>query len=321
VDAAAGRPVLILGLTPRTGTNYLWDLLCMHTDCAPGREPIREDLFLNSADKLMGYVESVRSGWDPAWGAVDEDVVAQLCASLGRALLHFLTVDTNRRLVTKNPSVANIRHVFTLFPDAQVILLVRDGRAVVESCMRTFGWDFDLACRRWAGAATEALEFLGDRDSNDPCVRLVQYEDLVADPQTSLRKLLSFLQLNQDCYDFTAAELLPVRGSSVFLGGRHDVHWEPVERTAAFDPLHRWEHWDRDARKRFAWLAGSQQSALGYDLDAPGATTATERAEQRLTSAWWRLRRGARLSEFRLRGWVGPPTRGLRQRLGVGRAP
>ena len=76
--------------------------------------------------------------------------MAELYASLGSALVAFLTVDHGRRLVTKNPSVIGIERVFTFFPTAQVIILLRDGRAVVESCLRTFAWDFDLATRRWA---------------------------------------------------------------------------------------------------------------------------------------------------------------------------
>jgi hypothetical protein len=321
VDAGAGCPVLILGLTPRTGTNYLWDLLCLHPDCAPGREPIREDLFLDSADRILDYVDTVRGRWDPDWGVVDEELEAQLLASLGDALLRFLTVDPSRRLVTKNPSVTNIKHVFRLFPDAQVLVLVRDGRAVVESCVRTFGWDFDLACRRWAEAANEALEFLAARDADDPSVRLIRYEDLVAQSKETVSELLLFLRLDQDRYDFSGAEQLPVRGSSVFLGGRPNVHWQPLERTADFDPLHRWQHWELGARKRFAWLAGSQQHALGYTVDELGTTTVMGRATQRLTSASWRLRRWVSLSEYLLRSKVGTITRGQRQRLGLTREP
>jgi hypothetical protein len=315
VFAGANRPILIFGLTPRTGTNYLWDLFRLHSACAPGREPIREDFFLECSDLLTEFVESVRSRWDPTWGAVSQQTVAELYASLGAALVGFLTVEDDRRLVTKNPSVTGIDQVFSFFPTAQVIILVRDGRAVVESCMRTFGWDADLAARRWAAAATIALRFLDGRDADDPSVRMVRYEDLVADPRGQITQLLSFLGLDTADYDMSAAERLPVRGSSVFLGGKSRVHWEPVERTRDFDPLQRWAHWTADQHRRFAWLAGRQQVALGYGLDYAMADTASARAWQRLASARWRARRGANLGEYRLRGWLGPPTKPLRRRL------
>jgi protein-tyrosine sulfotransferase len=317
VGEGGHRPILIFGLTPRTGTNYLWDLLCLHPACAPGREPIREDFFLECADLLDEFIRSVRSRWDPTWGVVSEQTVAELYASLGAALLDFLTVDDSRRLVTKNPSVTGIERVFKFFPTAHVIILVRDGRAVVESCVRTFGWDPDLAARRWAAAAATALRFVDGRVPDDRTVRMVRYEDLVADTRRQMTQLLSFLGLNRADYDLSAAERLPVRGSSVFFGGKAKVHWEPVERTHEFDPLHRWGHWRAEQHRRFAWLAGRQQVALGYGLDHAVPTTTAARAGQRLASARWRARRAAKLGEYRLRGWLGPPTKPLRRRLGL----
>ena len=316
---ALNNPILILGLTPRTGTNYLWDLICLHPACAPGREPIREDLFLEHADLLFDFVRSVRGRWNPAWGEVSKETVAELSASIGSGLLGFLTEDEDRRLVTKNPSVTNIDKVFTLFPTAHVIVLVRDGRAVVESCVRTFAWDFDLAARRWAAAVDTALRFMDGRSSDDPAVKLVRYEDLVADPRRHMTDILGFLGLDLADYDLSAAARLPVRGSSVFLGGKAKVHWEPVERTADFDPLRRWAAWASEQHRRFAWLAGRQQVALGYGLDGPVPATISSRAWQRLASGGWRLRRGAKLAEYQLRGWFGPPTKPMRRRLGLTR--
>jgi hypothetical protein len=248
---------------------------------------------------------------------VSEQTVAELYASLGDALLGFLTVDDSRRLVTKNPSVTGIEQVFKIFPKAHVIILVRDGRAVVESCVRTFGWDADLAARRWAAAAAIALRFLDDRAADDPGVRMVRYEDLAADPRRQMTQLLPFLRLDPADYDLSAAGRLPVRGSSVFLGGKAQVHWEPIERTRDFDPLQRWAHWSAEKHRRFAWLAGRRQVALGYGLEYAVPATTSERIRQRLASAAWHARRGVKLGEYRLRGWLGPPTKPLRRRLGL----
>ena len=321
MDLSGGRrPVFIVGLTPRTGTNYLWDLVCVHPACAPGREPIREDFFLEHAHLLATFVRDVSSKWDPAWGIVSEETLAELHARIGTALLDFLSTAEDRRLVTKNPSVVGIDRVFAFFPTAQLIVLVRDGRAVVESCVRTFGWDVDLAARRWAAAASIAMRFLNGRATDDPAVRLVRYEDLVADPRSQMTKLLSFLDLDVAEYDFSAAERLPVRGSSVFLGGQAEVHWDPVERTADFDPLRRWADWSAEQHRRFAWLAGRQQVALGYPLNDSVPATAAARARQRLASARWGTRRGVDLTVYRLRGWLGPLTRPLRKRVGLNHA-
>ena len=34
---------------------------------------------------------------------------------------------------------------FAFFPCARLLILVRDGRSVVQSAVDTFGWDFDTA--------------------------------------------------------------------------------------------------------------------------------------------------------------------------------
>ena len=57
--------IFVLGVMPRSGTNYLYDFLALHPDCAPARAPIWEDFFLQHADLLMAYTATVRRRWDP----------------------------------------------------------------------------------------------------------------------------------------------------------------------------------------------------------------------------------------------------------------
>ncbi len=320
--AVGNTPVLVLGISPRSGTNHLEQLLCLHRDCAAGRQPIREDFFLELADHLLAFGAGVRRRWDPAWGHVDEATMADLYRELGNGLLRFLTVDVQRRLVAKTPSVVNLTQVFTIFPAATVLLLVRDGRAVVESCVQTFGWDFDLATRRWAAGADTIGDLLRRRPSPDPQVQLVRYEELVSDPVRSISELLAFLDLDPAGYDFEAVARLPVRGSSVHRGtGRNEVHWEPVARDATFDPLRRWEGWNTARHERFAWLAGSQQQALGYDLVVPRPTAPAAVVRHRREDARWWAGRRLKLAEYGLRRRLGPVTRPLRRRLGLTRDP
>ena len=68
-------PIFILGIMPRSGTNYLWDLLRVHPACAPAREPIREDFFIEESDDLLAFTRHVAERWDPMWGAVDYELI------------------------------------------------------------------------------------------------------------------------------------------------------------------------------------------------------------------------------------------------------
>jgi protein-tyrosine sulfotransferase len=305
-------PIFILGIMPRSGTNFLWDLLALHPACGPARPPIREDLFLEHADLLFDYTSAVRHSWDPTWGTFADDLPDRFHEALGDGLISFLWVDRERRLLTKSPSVRNLDSFFTLFPRARLLILVRDGRSVVQSCMATFGWNFDTAARRWAGAADEIHRF-DERHRGLP-YRIVRYEDLVDELDATLLGILEFLELDREAFDFQAAARLPVRGSSTYFGpGRDSVHWEPVERDATFDPRSRWRAWTPELHQRFDWIGGRQLRRLGYDQSPPSAHGPGQVLRHYLLDWRWQTRSIASRSRRRL----GTASRPLRQRLGL----
>jgi protein-tyrosine sulfotransferase len=286
-DIHQADPIFILGVMPRSGTNYLWDLICSHPDCAPAREPIHEDLFLEHAHVLQGYVAAVQRAWDPAWGAFADDLPAKLSASLGDGLISFLWVERNRRLVTKSPSVRNLALFFSLFPRARLLILIRDGRSAVQSAMTTFTWDFDTAAHVWARGAEEIRQF--DRAHRDGLAyRIVRYEDLVDDVEPMMAGILDFLGLDRGRFDFAAATRLPVRGSSAFFGpGRATVNWDPVEKDAAFAPKERWREWDPALVRRFEWIGGDQLRHFGYQGSPDRPTGVLWPLRQRMLDWRW----------------------------------
>ena len=262
-------PIFIAGTYPRSGTNHLLDLLCVHPDCAPPA-PIWEDFLLANAGHLDAYVDAVTSHWNPGWGTGDAERRA-LLAALGGGIAEFLRGRARApRVVTKTPSVAGLSHFAALFPEAYLIVLVRDGRAVVESGVRSFGWFRDGAIHGWAQAARRVLAFEASAQASALRYRRVHYEELVARPEACLRELLEFLGLDAARYDFARAASLPVRGSST--QGRESgdrVHWGAVPRTPDFAPTDRFQHWTRAQHARFDWIASDELRALGYAPMAP----------------------------------------------------
>ena len=297
---------------PRSGTNYLMDLLCCHPDVAPGRFPVKEDLFLEQSDHLIRFVTNVRSSWDPTWGEFPHDLEADLLGAIGDGLISFLWTDKRRRLLTKSPSVRNIQRFHQLFPEAKLLILIRDGRSIVQSCVDTFGWDFDTAAYRFSDAANELLEWLssgGQTSSN----LVVRYEELVNDMKPTMMHVLDFVGLSPESFDFSAADALPVRGSSSHRGeGRSAVHWDPVPKDASFWPLERWSSWDPAKLARFEWIAGGESRALGYDTGRGEISSPTA---QRMRDLRWHSIRWGRRAVYRIRGKLGPPTRPIRNRL------
>jgi len=270
MDATAGDSIFIHGILPRSGTNFIWDLLLLHPDCSRGRKPVNEDMFLEHSDHLTAFATAVQRTWDPAWGTFAVDIGNRLYESIGDGLISFLWTDRTRRLVTKSPTVRHLDEFFAFFPSARLLILVRDGRSVVQSAMDTFGWDFDRACRAWSEAASTIRHFQQTQSARADRWRVIRYEDFVDDTEAQLRAVFEFLRLDPERYDFVAARNLPVRGSSAF--GLHDgkVHWEVVPKDDTFNPKERWRSWTAAQRERFEWLAGEQLRDFGY-------TTSTRR--------------------------------------------
>lgn len=300
-------PIFVHGIAPRSGTNHLLNLLCVHPDCAPAA-PIWEDHLLTHVPHLDAYVASVYGSWDPGWGNTPETREA-LLAALGDGLTRFLRERAAApRVVTKTPRVDHLSRFGALFPHARLLVLVRDGRAVLESGSRSFGWFRDAAICEWADAAHRVREF-DERQRGGPLrYRIVRYEELVARPEKCLREILDFAGLDADRYDFERAASLPVRGSSALgrdAGGR--VHWEGAPKRDDFDPIARFHHWSRWQHARFNWIAGDALRLLGYEPE-PTPGDAPERAWNRLLDlvygpARW-LRRGQRLQTARRRSAV-----------------
>lgn len=253
----------------RSGTNFLAHLLRLHPDCK-GTYPEFEDYFMPQAHHLFGYAQAVQNHW--SWGLSGKER-DQLIQCLSQGLVAFLGQHLGAsRVVTKTPSVRGLPLFFRLFPDACLIVLIRDGRAVVESMMNTFNEPFESCVQDWARAADTVLVQHQEFERSGARYLLVRYEDLVRDVQAQMRGVLTIAELPLDTYDFEAASHAPVIGSSSIKNTDGRVMWKPQPKPQGFDPLKRAEHWSNRQHARFNWIAGKQSAALGYPCRAPGGS-------------------------------------------------
>jgi sulfotransferase family protein len=281
---ATDRPIFLFSALPRSGSNYLAMLLGLHPDCRESQVP--EDFFLANAATLVRFCRSVIESWEDE-SATRLGGAPQLMRQIGAGLLRFAEPnpepDDAGRLLLRSPTCEGIEFAMSLFPDAQIILLVRDGPATVESGRRSFGWWYEEGMRAWRRSARRVLA-LGDGKHRHRC-HLVRFEDLFADPAREIVKLAEFLDLDPDTYPFGRIDALAVLGSSTF--GRkpgEPVHWRPVPRTADFNPLARARSWPRWRLKRFTWLAGAELARLGYPIPT---LTPMDRALNIAADGWY----------------------------------
>lgn len=276
-------PIFILGIMPRSGTNYLNSLLLLHPETA-SRPGIPEDFLLAQAHHLRQYRDGVFGSWPLIWGTPPAAEGASLLRHIGDGLIHWLADPVpGRRVVTKTPSVANLDLLPLLFPDACALIVIRDGRSVVESGVRSFDWSYPAAMRQWSNAARQVMLF--DRQYHDSGYRyrILRYEDLFSPTDDQVIDLLALCQLDPRRFDLDAARKLPVRGSSeARRTGELRMHWQPVDRIAGFDPTRRFSQWDAYRHRQFAAIAGEAQCALGYSLETPSSPSVRLRARNRI---------------------------------------
>lgn len=92
------------------------------------------------------------------------------------------------RWVEKTPAhVHHIGRLFSAAPQSLVVLMARDPRDVVAS-LRARGVSTTAAIKRWIGDNRQVIRWRIDGRTT-----VVRYEDLVADPESTLRGLLDWM--------------------------------------------------------------------------------------------------------------------------------
>lgn len=238
------------------------DAVNVHPGVYPVQE-IWEDFLLQNMHHLEQFVTGARSDWRTDWENLDE-AASSLSRAVYGSCIQFLRAKSGApdgaAALSKSPSLVNLELVDRL-PNTKTIVLLRDGRDVVASSMRTFGWSLGQSCQRWH----EGAEILAANLSPNPGFLLVHYEDLFRDLRTAMQRILDYVGLDASKYDFERALKLPVRGSSTFgTNDRQSVHWNPIPRSPEFQPIGRWTRWTPQQLELFEHSCGELNRELGY---------------------------------------------------------
>ncbi|XVU20812.1 sulfotransferase family protein [Actinoplanes sp. CA-054009] len=204
------RPIFVVGC-PRSGTTMLQLMLHAHPRIAlppesrfllPAYQRRHEFGDLREPDRrrdLGAWIVTTDNfgdlGLDPA-RVIDAIVGAPptLGSALGTVFRLYAERFGKPRWGDKRP--AYLRHLpqlLRLFPDAQIIDIVRDGRDCVAS-LKEAPWaanSLDLLIDTWARSADASLR--AARTYRPDVYLRVRYEDLVADPAAHLRRICDFL--------------------------------------------------------------------------------------------------------------------------------
>ena len=287
-----GGPLLIVGIEQRSGTNFVFDVLKQHRDLRTPRSIFENFLTLGS-QQLVQYARGVVRHYPERWRE-REVAVAEVSRAIGDSLIAWLEHDAqmrddepHTRLLAKSPGTYHLMDFFTIFPDAYLILLVRDGRSVVESAFTGFGFTREWWTRRWIDGAREILRLMDRPLPVGAKVLLLRYEDLITAFDATVEQLLDFADLEPEGFDMDAARALPIRGSSFTRGDEQEVHWNPLDKPADFDPLSRAADWSPQLHERFDWTAGRYVERFGYRRTGTARTPATVARNLGLDAIHW----------------------------------
>lgn len=261
-------PVIVLGVMPRCGTNFLHDLLALHPDVYPDPGTLYEFPLLS----VTGAARALRDEFVLRFPRNAENVhELDLLAMLAGAWLGELRREAGSApILLKSPHVNGVGLAPHIFSGARIILCLRDGRDVVDSTLKSFSRfslgrkTFGQLSREWRLGAEAIASFRPGGENAHPDVIVVRYEDLISDLKANVSVILQHAGLAADRYDLDAAATLPVRGSSRS-SAVGDDRWKPEARTADFKPLRRWENWSQARKDQFIRIAGPSLSAAGYE--------------------------------------------------------
>lgn len=267
-----GRPpaLIIHGVMPRSGTVYTGEVLRLH----PHLHAYPNDLWEVPFLELTGDIQRVQRRFFAAYKQnTDKMGSHDFLPLFGASLIAYLHsfVPAGKRLLLKVPDVQFLDRFFAVFPGENLLLLMRDGRDVVNSTIKSWpGRKFAEVCTLWDKSARAMLHFEKHHAGEPGRVMSAKYEDVVGDPEGFALRTCDAFGLDRSVFPFEKIRELPVRGSSKVVAQKAgQSSWNPVEKPHNFNPVGRWKDWTPAQKRTFKRIAGQTLIDAGYcaDLD------------------------------------------------------
>lgn len=183
---------------------------------------------------------------------------------LAAAVWSFAAIAAGKtRWVEKTPShIYCMDRIFKLYPDARIILLIRDGRDTAVSLYKRYG-DFDRAVRRWVDDNRA-----GEPYWNHPQVLKLNYETLVDDFENQMRAVCAFIgePFDERLLEFSKGDSAPeISGRD---GARPSELRDKQIESGLYNGQGRWVlEMTAEQKARFKELAGEMLVRYGYTAD------------------------------------------------------
>jgi hypothetical protein len=254
------KPAIIIhGVSRRSGTNYLGELLHLHPQISYYPNRIWEFPFLGLSADITRLQERFFLDYETNRGLIGKDDFLPI---FGASLLAYLFayIPPGQRMLLKMPSVRFLHDFFHLFPEENLIVNVRD---VAASMIKT--WQqipFPVACRIWDLGARTVLNF-NKRFLPSERYMFFKYEDVFRDPSSYVRQVCQKFNLDEQVYPYQDLSNIPILGSSAT--AEQGYKWS--KNSQDFNPIGRWKKWSAYKKVVFKLFSGSSLIDLDYEND------------------------------------------------------
>lgn len=110
------KQIFILGISQRSGTNFLMKLLELHPDILKSSQP-GEDFIIHNSDKLLEFISRIKKCWNSIWKGMDKTFYYDKYLNLiSNSMIDYLKpndISDHQFCVTKTPSVG-VKSLFLL---------------------------------------------------------------------------------------------------------------------------------------------------------------------------------------------------------------
>ncbi len=258
--------IMIHGIMPRSGTVYVGELLRLHPDLYAYPHQLWEFPALQLTGGVLKLQQEFLHAYKLNMDKLSEEEFLPL---MGASLLAYLyaVAPEDQRILIKTPSVQYLSHFFSMFPFEALLILVRDGRDLVHSTLRTWPQlNFIQVCLRWNRSARVIIDNLEHLKSTGNSWWLARYEDALFEPELFVREACQHFGLDESRYPYARIEAIRVIGSSK-LEEKHRLSWRHIKKPVNFRPVGYWGQWSRARKSIFKVLAGRSLVELGYCED------------------------------------------------------
>jgi len=230
--------IIIHGVMPRSGTNYIAALLRLHPDLYAFPNDIYEIPLLKCSGDILNAQKRFFQSYPKNMERIGSNDFLPLFGSSFIAYLHSF-VPNGQRMLIKVPNVQYLSHFFSLFPHENLLVVMRDGRDLVSSTIKTWPQKkFSDVCDEWNCSTKMILGFNDYHSDKSDAYLMAKYEDVVRDPVVFVKNACKRFGLDHNMYPY------------------EDIEKIPLVKPKSFNSIGRWHEWPVEKKQTFKKIAG-----------------------------------------------------------------